>query len=289
MNMNKKLGILLGIGLLLVPTAVLGNSFITSLVDGKTPSEAISIISEQFDVLLGRIDSIESVQEDIVATTTKIVEAQTDLKSSQITLQKTNEIINDKQKELNEAQNAIKDNQESINILTTALSESQDQLEKEQTRIANQITEEKNKIEIPVSRSISLSLNPDSTESTASKGDTRVLLADIVITVAGNTSTNLKGLKIDHFDTGVLGETWIEVDNGTIIGESVIPSSGTANILPINLNLPANTSANIKIFTNIPLNAGSFFAEQISISDVISDAGIPSGIPLVTPAVFKTK
>jgi len=55
-------GIILGI-ILAVPTIALGGSFVTSLIQGKTPSEAVTIISEQLDSLFGRVSEIESKQE----------------------------------------------------------------------------------------------------------------------------------------------------------------------------------------------------------------------------------
>lgn len=55
-------GIILAI-ILAVPTVALCGSFVTSLIQGKTPSEAVTIISEQLDSLFGRVSEIETKQE----------------------------------------------------------------------------------------------------------------------------------------------------------------------------------------------------------------------------------
>lgn len=56
------LGIILAI-ILVVPTVALGGSFITSLIQGKTPSEAVAILGGQLDSLFGRVSEIETKQE----------------------------------------------------------------------------------------------------------------------------------------------------------------------------------------------------------------------------------
>lgn len=54
-------GIILGI-ILAVPTVTLGGSFVNSLIQGKTPSEAVVIIGEQLDSLFGRVSNLETEQ-----------------------------------------------------------------------------------------------------------------------------------------------------------------------------------------------------------------------------------
>lgn len=58
------LGIVLGV-LFGVPAVAVGSSFTYSLVQGKTPSEAFSTVGNQIERLLGRVDTLESEQEDL--------------------------------------------------------------------------------------------------------------------------------------------------------------------------------------------------------------------------------
>lgn len=55
------LGIVLGV-LFGLPAVAFGSSFTYSLIQGKTPAEAVSIIATQVDVLFGRVDTLESQQ-----------------------------------------------------------------------------------------------------------------------------------------------------------------------------------------------------------------------------------
>lgn len=64
-NIIKKVkSIIIGIliGVIAFPTITIGGSFISSLIAGKTPAEAIQILGEQIDVLIGRIDVVETKQ-----------------------------------------------------------------------------------------------------------------------------------------------------------------------------------------------------------------------------------
>jgi len=48
--------------LLGVPSVALGGSFASSLIQGKTPAEAVEVIAEQVDVLFGRVQELETEQ-----------------------------------------------------------------------------------------------------------------------------------------------------------------------------------------------------------------------------------
>lgn len=50
------------IAIFALPTIALGGSFVTSLIQGKTPAEAIIIIAEQVDILFGRVAVLEQEQ-----------------------------------------------------------------------------------------------------------------------------------------------------------------------------------------------------------------------------------
>lgn len=48
-----------------VPTIALGSSFTISLIQGKTPAEAVTVIAEQVDRLFGRVVVLEGQQETL--------------------------------------------------------------------------------------------------------------------------------------------------------------------------------------------------------------------------------
>jgi chromosome segregation ATPase len=50
------------ISLIVFPTVTLGGSFVSSLIQGKTVEEAIQILAEQIDSLIGRVEVIETKQ-----------------------------------------------------------------------------------------------------------------------------------------------------------------------------------------------------------------------------------
>lgn len=52
------------IGLITFPAVTLGGSFVVSLIQGKTPAEAVQIIAEQMDILIGRVEVVETKQEE---------------------------------------------------------------------------------------------------------------------------------------------------------------------------------------------------------------------------------
>ncbi len=48
------------IGIIVFPTITLGGTFISSLIEGKTIEEAVQILAEQFDSIIGRVEVLES-------------------------------------------------------------------------------------------------------------------------------------------------------------------------------------------------------------------------------------
>ena len=58
----KKLIVLILVIFLGVPSVSLGGSFVVSLIQGKTPSEAVQIIAEQMDSIIGRVQTLETKQ-----------------------------------------------------------------------------------------------------------------------------------------------------------------------------------------------------------------------------------
>ena len=53
------------IGLIAFPTITFGGSFVSSLIQGKTIEEAIQILAEQIDILIGRVEVIETKQAEL--------------------------------------------------------------------------------------------------------------------------------------------------------------------------------------------------------------------------------
>lgn len=64
MSSRKKLSILILVIFLGIPSVSLAGSFAVSLIQGKTPAEAVQIIAEQVDSLLGRVDTLEVKQSE---------------------------------------------------------------------------------------------------------------------------------------------------------------------------------------------------------------------------------
>ncbi|MEM5831182.1 MAG: hypothetical protein QXO40_03190 [Candidatus Aenigmatarchaeota archaeon] len=53
------------IGIIAFPTLTLGGTFVVSLIQGKSVEEAIQILAEQIDALIGRVERLETKQETI--------------------------------------------------------------------------------------------------------------------------------------------------------------------------------------------------------------------------------
>lgn len=64
MSLRKKLLIIILAVFLGLPSVSLAGSFVVSLIEGKTPAEAVQIIAEQVDSLLGRVDTLEVKQSE---------------------------------------------------------------------------------------------------------------------------------------------------------------------------------------------------------------------------------
>lgn len=60
--MKKQVIIGVIVGLLLLPTIALGGTFISSLIQGKSVPEALNILAQQIDALIGRVDQLEESQ-----------------------------------------------------------------------------------------------------------------------------------------------------------------------------------------------------------------------------------
>lgn len=58
--------------LVLVPTTVAGISVASSLVDGKTPEEAVHILADQIDSILGRVEQVEIQQQETASSTAEL-------------------------------------------------------------------------------------------------------------------------------------------------------------------------------------------------------------------------
>ena len=64
--MNEKIKfIFIGVlvGTIIFPTITLGSTFVSSLIQGKTIDEAVQILANQIDALIGRVELLETKQE----------------------------------------------------------------------------------------------------------------------------------------------------------------------------------------------------------------------------------
>ena len=52
------------IGIIAFPTIALGGTFVSSLIQGKTVEEAVQILAEQIDSLIGRVEVVEITQKE---------------------------------------------------------------------------------------------------------------------------------------------------------------------------------------------------------------------------------
>lgn len=68
------LGVILGL-----PIVALGSSFTYSLIQGKTPAEAVTIIANQLDGLFGRVDTLEDKQQVLEDRVTSLEEKNPDI------------------------------------------------------------------------------------------------------------------------------------------------------------------------------------------------------------------
>lgn len=114
MFIYKKL-IVLALAIFLgVPSVSLGGSFVASLIQGKTPAEAVQIIAEQMDSLFGRVQTLEIKQ---VETAQNI--EQTNLEIERLKLE--NENLRLKNENLNKETNRISqqviENEKAISIV----------------------------------------------------------------------------------------------------------------------------------------------------------------------------
>ena len=72
MKSYQKILISVFIGLIAFPAIGLGSSIVVSLIQGKTPAEAVHILAEQIDSLVGRVEVVETNQEEQEQTTSNI-------------------------------------------------------------------------------------------------------------------------------------------------------------------------------------------------------------------------
>jgi len=62
MNKYKKYVVGILVGLIAFPTLTLGGGFVSSLIQGKSVEEAVQILADQMDILIGRVDTLEENQ-----------------------------------------------------------------------------------------------------------------------------------------------------------------------------------------------------------------------------------
>ncbi len=86
------------IGAVALPTISLGGTFVSSLIAGKTPEEAVQILGEQLDSLIGRVETIET-QQASQEETIQLLQQQSTIEQN-VKQQNIQELIDDFQKKL---------------------------------------------------------------------------------------------------------------------------------------------------------------------------------------------
>lgn len=120
--------------LISIPTTVIGGSIVSSLVSGKTPSEAVVILGENLDLLLGRVETVERGHADLATTTNSLIATTTVLRAEHASLQTQQNSLADTQNSLNTAQLLLKKQQDAIDLQTKILLDSQARLADEQAK-----------------------------------------------------------------------------------------------------------------------------------------------------------
>lgn len=60
--MKTHIGVIVIVTIFVIPTLAMGGSFVSSLIQGKSPSEAITILGQQMDSIFGRVSTLEIEQ-----------------------------------------------------------------------------------------------------------------------------------------------------------------------------------------------------------------------------------
>lgn len=102
------IGILIGV--IAFPTVVFGGTFVSSLIQGKSVEEAVQILAEQIDFLIGRVEIVETKQIEIESEQSKVKTKQIEQAQTIFELQN----IIEQQKEIIETQ---KDSIEDLDLL----------------------------------------------------------------------------------------------------------------------------------------------------------------------------
>jgi len=67
------------VGIVAFPTITFGGTFVSSLIQGKTVEQAIQVLAEQMDVMIGRVNKLESDQADLENRQEGLEEQQSEL------------------------------------------------------------------------------------------------------------------------------------------------------------------------------------------------------------------
>ena len=104
-----------------IPTIAIGGSFVSSLIVGKTPSEAVEIIAEQLDIVIGRTNIIEGVQtnqeESIATVENKQSEQDQTISNLQNNINEQGQIISEQEATINQQQQDIQTIKEDTSCL----------------------------------------------------------------------------------------------------------------------------------------------------------------------------
>ena len=102
--------------LVAIPSFAVGASLMSSLIIGKTPEEAVSILALRLDSLMGRLDDVEFSQAQNEAETAEVVVEQSKIKDQVSLLEQENSLLENKNSLLEQRSAALET--ENIQIKT---------------------------------------------------------------------------------------------------------------------------------------------------------------------------
>jgi len=104
------------IGLIAFPTIAFGGTFVSSLVQGKTAEEAVQILADQIDSLLGRVAVLERKATDIETKTNIIEDKATEIGSKTDMIEAQTEENKNKTEELSAKAEVLKNKADEAEI-----------------------------------------------------------------------------------------------------------------------------------------------------------------------------
>ncbi len=280
--------------LISVPTTVIGGSVVSSIIAGKTPTEAIVILGENVDSLFGRIDIVEQNQSDLATTTSLLVASTTTLKQEQDSLKVQQIILTGAQSALEDTQSLLQKQQAAIDLQTQILLDSQARLAEEQAKAAarestinTQITQATQDIAqiktISTVRTMSISSLVTGTPKIVTQESSRILLFSVQLHNTGNTDVLVTGVTIGRFDS--LQALYVKNSSGDVLGSNTTPTGEAPIQIAVTVSPGAKTTLAIEAVTSDQILADGLRFSQPYLTNLSSTATSVTGLPIRGPAL----